>query len=154
MALPAGVAVRPFAPHDADRLGDIWMAGFAVGVPGVTPAHTAEEIREYMGCVLPTRAEVWVAAGEADEAVAFAALRDDWLDQLYVEPGWMGRGIGHELLALAQRERPGGLQLWAFEVNRRARRFYEAHGFVAVERTDGSGNEERAPDVRYEWRPG
>ncbi len=28
-------------------------------------------------------------------------------------------------------------------------RFDERHGFVEVERTDGSGNEERAPDVRY-----
>lgn len=27
--------------------------------------------------------------------------------------------------------------------------FDERHGFVEVERTDGSGNEERAPDVRY-----
>ncbi|MFG2519104.1 hypothetical protein [Streptomyces sp. NPDC048527] len=25
-------------------------------------------------------------------------------------------------------------------------------GFVAVERTDGAGNEEREPDVRYVWR--
>ena len=49
--------------------------------------------------------------------------------------------------------RPDGFQFWVFQENERARRFYEAHGAVAVELTDGSGNEERTPDVRYEWRP-
>ena len=37
--------------------------------------------------------------------------------------------------------------------NERARRFYEARGFRAVEFTDGEANEEKTPDVRYEWRP-
>lgn len=154
MTPPAGIRVRPFAAPDADRLGDIWIAAFADGVPGVTPAHTPDEIRDHMGHVLPTRAEVTVAATDHDDcAVAFLALHDDWLEHLYVDPPWIGRGIGHELVTLAQARRPAGLQLWAFEVNTRAQRFYEAHGFVAVERTDGAANEERAPDVRYEWRP-
>jgi ribosomal protein S18 acetylase RimI-like enzyme len=49
--------------------------------------------------------------------------------------------------------RPHGLWLWTFQTNTGARRFYERHGFVAVDETDGSANEERAPDVRYAWRP-
>ena len=28
---------------------------------------------------------------------------------------------------------------------------HEEHGAVAVEFTDGSGNEEKTPDVRYRW---
>lgn len=40
------------------------------------------------------------------------------------------------------------------QVNESARRFYERHDFVAAEYTDGHGNEEREPDVRYVWRPG
>jgi hypothetical protein len=56
------------------------------------------------------------------------------------------------LIELAQRERPGGLELWTFQANQGARRFYERHGFEAIELTDGSGNEERTPDVRYAWR--
>jgi membrane-anchored protein YejM (alkaline phosphatase superfamily) len=54
---------------------------------------------------------------------------------------------------LAKRRQPSGLQLWTFQVNGTARRFYERHGFLAVESTDGSGNEEGDPDVRYVWRP-
>jgi hypothetical protein len=60
--------------------------------------------------------------------------------------------IGSSLIAVAKRQRPGGLKLWTFEANSRARRFYERHGFVVTGGTDG-GNEEGAPDVRYEWRP-
>jgi len=43
--------------------------------------------------------------------------------------------------------------LWTFVSNVRAQRFYERHGFTVAERTDGSGNEEKAPDLRYVWRP-
>ncbi|GHD97675.1 hypothetical protein GCM10010339_00960 [Streptomyces alanosinicus] len=53
----------------------------------------------------------------------------------------------------AKERSPGGLSLWTFQVNKPAHRFYERHGFTAVESTDGSGNEEREPDVRYVWRP-
>ena len=48
---------------------------------------------------------------------------------------------------------PEGLTLWIFHDNVRARRFYEARGFIASEFTDGSRNEERTPDVLYKWRP-
>ena len=34
-----------------------------------------------------------------------------------------------------------------------ARRFYERNGFVAEAFGDGTGNEERQPDVRYTWHP-
>jgi hypothetical protein len=42
--------------------------------------------------------------------------------------------------------------LWTFQRNAPARRFYEKEGFVAVRETDGSGNEEREPDVLYLWK--
>jgi putative acetyltransferase len=41
-----------------------------------------------------------------------------------------------------------------FQANERARRFYEKRGCVPVEFTDGSGNEEKTPDVRYRWTSG
>jgi GNAT superfamily N-acetyltransferase len=95
--------------------------------------------------------ETWVA--ELDGAVvAFCSLREGWLEQLYVAPGHTGGGIGSRLIVLAKERQPAGLQLWTFQVNTGARRFYERHGFRAVEITDGAGNEERQPDVRYAWK--
>lgn len=81
--------------------------------------------------------------------MAVMVLDGDELDQLYVHPDWTNRGVGSALLRLAQHQRPSGLTLWTFQSNRAAQRFYERHGFVAVSHTDGSGNEERAPDIRY-----
>lgn len=46
------------------------------------------------------------------------------------------------------------LQLWAFQRNLRAIKFYERHGFRLVRETDGSGNEEREPDALYAWNRG
>lgn len=44
------------------------------------------------------------------------------------------------------------MSLHVFAKNEGARHFYERLGFTAVEESDGSRNEEREPDVRYEWR--
>jgi phosphinothricin acetyltransferase len=56
------------------------------------------------------------------------------------------------MLDVARSELTGDqIQLWTFQSNSGARRFYERHGFVAVQTTEGD-NEEKAPDVRYVWR--
>lgn len=80
-------------------------------------------------------------------------LDADWVEQLYTDPAWTGCGLGTRFVELAKQRRPGGLQLWTFASNVRAQRFYERHGFTVEEHTDGSGNEEKAPDLRYVWRP-
>ena len=74
-----------------------------------------------------------------------------WIDHLYVAPDRLAEGIGGRLLELAMAMSDGYLELWTFQVNDRARHFYERKGFEAVELTDGGGNEEREPDVRYAW---
>lgn len=113
--------------------------------------HTPEEDRAYFGGVVADR-EVWV--WEEDGAVlGFAALEDEELTHIYVEPDAHGRGIGGALIDRAKERRPGGFQLWVFQQNANARRFYERRGFVLVRETDGSDNEERTPDALYSWDP-
>jgi len=74
-----------------------------------------------------------------------------WLEQLYVAPEAQGSGVGRALLDAAKEASPGGLLLHVFTRNVRARRFYEAAGFVLTEQGDGRGNEEREPDCTYAW---
>ncbi len=95
-----------------------------------------------------------MAAKIIDKIVAMMALSGDMLDQLYVAPTWQRRGVGGAMLSAAMHARPAGLKLWTFQSNAPARRFYEARGFTAIEFTDGQRNEERQPDVLYEWKPG
>lgn len=79
-------------------------------------------------------------------------LSAGWIEQLYLAPGWTGRGIGARLVRHAQDLAVGPLELWTFASNLGAARFYERHGFVQVDRTDGD-NEEGEPDIRYRWTP-
>jgi GNAT superfamily N-acetyltransferase len=95
--------------------------------------------------------ELWVAESSARQLLGILVLDGDWVDQLYVDRAHTGRGIGAALLGQAKRERPHGLRLWTFASNVRAQRFYERHGFVATDRTDGSRNEEHSPDIQYVW---
>jgi ribosomal protein S18 acetylase RimI-like enzyme len=67
-----------------------------------------------------------------------------------VLPGAQRRGVGTELLQVAQRSFDR-LQLWTFQRNLPARRFYEARGFALVRETDGARNEEKEPDALYLW---
>jgi uncharacterized glyoxalase superfamily protein PhnB/GNAT superfamily N-acetyltransferase len=142
--------IRRAAREEAREIADVWLRSRHASIPAIPPpVHSDDEVRQYFATVvLPTR-ETWVVEAEG-RIVALMVLHDDSVDQLYVGPDWTGRGLGSQLLALAKTLRPSGLHLWAFESNTGARRFYERHGFVAVERTDGD-NEEGAPDVRYHW---
>jgi GNAT superfamily N-acetyltransferase len=133
-------------------VADVWLRSFAAALPGVRRAHSDDEVRRWVADVLLPTHDVWVAE-EDGAVVGVLALSDGWLDQLYLDPDRRGQGIGDRFVALAKERSPRGLQLWTFQVNEAARRFYRRHGFAEVESTDGSGNEEREPDVRLVWEP-
>ena len=111
--------------------------------------HGPDEDREYFGHVIFAENQVWVA--EIGGAVAgFIAFTKEWLNHLYVASEFQGLGVGSKLLAIAKGLNPS-LQLWVFQVNLPAIRFYRRRGFRVVERTDGSGNEAKKPDLRMRW---
>jgi GNAT superfamily N-acetyltransferase len=148
-----GPGVRRGSTVDAADAAEVYLRARHAAVPTI-PAlvHTNDDVRRWFRDVVVTEREFWVAEDSEAGVVAVLVLDGDWVDQLYVDPGLTGRGIGSALLEVAKAARPSGLQLWAFQSNARAVRFYERHGFVEVERTDGAGNEERTPDVRLVWR--
>lgn len=144
----AGLLLRPGDQGDASVLAAIQgQARRAAPMPpGV---HDETEVRSWLALRLLSD-DVWVA--ELDGVpVGYARVAESWLDDLYVLPAAAGAGVGSALLDLVKGLRPRGFCLWVFETNTPARRFYERRGLVALERTDGSANEERAPDVRMAW---
>ena len=94
--------------------------------------------------------EVTVAEDESGIA-GFLALKGEEIRLLYTRPDRIGMGAGSQLIDAAKASGIGVLELWCFQANERARRFYEARGFHAIRFTDGAENEERTPDVRYRW---
>ena len=133
----------------------MWLRSRKAAIPAIpAPVHSDDDVRRHFRTTIVSDREFWVAVdGTGTDVIGLLVLAGADVDQLYVDPAWWGRGTGSQLLDQAKRLRPDGLWLWAFQTNAGARRFYERHGFVAVDQTDGSGNEERAPDVRYAWRP-
>ena len=146
--------VRRAGAADMAAAAEVYLRARHAAVPAIPPlVHDNADVRRWFNEVVAVEREVWVAEDPVAGVVAVLVLDGDWVDQLYVEPGLTGRGIGSALLATAKQARPDGLRLWAFQSNAAALRFYECHGFAEVERTDGRDNEERAPDVRYVWAP-
>jgi GNAT superfamily N-acetyltransferase len=144
--------LRAATSADATAIAELFIASFRAALPFLPELHTDAETHDWVASHLLATHEVAVAEIDG-RVVGFAALDAGLLGQLYVHPAHQGAGVGSELLAWAKSRRPDGLELWTFQRNEAARRFYERRGFRAVELTDGSGNEEREPDVRYVWTP-
>lgn len=148
--------VRRARACDAAMSAELYLRARRAGsTTGAIPplVHDDEDVREWMAQVVIGRLECWLAENSSGAIVGLLVLDGDWIDQLYVDPDLTGAGIGARLLAVAKRERPDGLRLRTFVSNEAAQRFYLRHGFREVERTDGSRNEEGAPDMLYAWRP-
>jgi GNAT superfamily N-acetyltransferase len=148
----AEVVLRRADGPDAAGVADVWLRSFSAALPTVVRPRSDDEVRAYIRDVVVPERETWLADA-GGRVVGMMVLAGDLLSQLYLAPEWRGRGIGDRFVALAKGRSPRGLTLWTFQVNKPAHRFYERHGFTAAEYTDGSGNEEREPDVRYVWRP-
>lgn len=138
---------------DTDAIAELYAVTRRAAVPQMPAAlHSEQQDREFFAGLIAGGAEIWVAESPRLTApVGFAALQGDWLHSLYVRPGWTGQGVGSSLLELVKAVRPSGFALWVFESNAPAREFYADRGLVAVRRTDGSGNEEKAPDLQMMW---
>jgi len=117
-------------------------------------AHTDDEVRHWIAKVLIPGGGVSVAVDHGSVVGMMAVSRQDgigWIDQLYLDPSAVGRGIGTGFVELAKESLGSPVRLYTFQENVGARRFYERHGFRAIAFSDGLDNEEHCPDVLYEW---
>ena len=142
--------LRPATAVDGPEIAEVFVAACRDALPYLPQVHSGDETRRWILDVVLRTSEVWVA--ELDrEIVGFLSLAGEHLEHLYVRPGYYRQGIGDRLLARAKEMRPRRLRLFTFQRNARARAFYEARGFVPIDFDDGSRNEEKEPDVLYEW---
>ncbi|MDQ6935711.1 MAG: GNAT family N-acetyltransferase [Actinomycetota bacterium] len=143
------VRVRQATSADMAAVAELYISTRKAAVPAMpAPVHDEDSVRKWVAG-LGERYELWVA--ETDQVIGFAALSAGWLEDLYVGPLHQGSGVGSMLLDLVKMQRPAGFGLWVFASNHSARGFYRRHGLVELEHTDGSGNEERSPDVHMAW---
>ncbi len=148
------VTLRAAEPADAPALAELYLRSFrlAYDATDVRLAHDDGDVRRWMREDLLPGHTVTVAVAAGSVPVGFIGEAPGLVSHLYVDPAWTRQGIGSRLLRHAMDHQLTGLSLWTFEANAGARAFYEKHGFAAVEHTDGSGNDEGQPDVRYAWK--
>jgi putative acetyltransferase len=134
---------------DADAIANVHWVSFQL-LTFLPMLHTLEENARFIANVILNECEVTVAEDQS-RIVAFLARQGEEVRLLYTRPDRIGMGAGTQLIEAAKVSGISALELWCFQANARARRFYEARGFHAIRFTDGADNEERMPDVRYRW---
>ena len=141
--------LRQLKLDDMDAAARVVRTAFDQALPSLAGLHTPEEDQWFFRERVFETCEVW---GAFDGAAmrGIIAFREGWIDQLYVLPEAQRRGVGKDLLQVAQNAFDR-LQLWTFQRNAPARRFYKARGFALIQETDGAGNEEKEPDALYLW---
>jgi ribosomal protein S18 acetylase RimI-like enzyme len=146
----SGTVFRAASKEDVNDIAYILRTCLDFILPDLPPLHTPEEDVNFVTNVVMKECDV-VVATDADKPIGFIAYKQDWISHLYIMPDHHRKGIGSELLSYATKTYPY-LQLWTFQRNTQARGFYEKHGFRAITFTNGEGNEEKEPDVMYEWK--
>jgi GNAT superfamily N-acetyltransferase len=135
--------------EDADAIAAVFSASFRL-LTFLPSLHTVAEDRRFIEEVILQHCEVTVAE-DASGIVSFLALAGEEVRLLHTRPHRISTGAGTLLIEAAKANGVEALELWCFQANARARRFYDARGFRATRFTDGANNEERTPDVLFRW---
>jgi RimJ/RimL family protein N-acetyltransferase len=148
------VLLRQAKLTDAAGIADVYLASRKTFLPFAPPAHSDVDIRQWIADVLIPSGGVIVVT-RANELIGMMALSRDgafgWDRSTLCSSVRCGRGIGTLLIERARQALGSRIRLYTFQANTGSRRFYERHGFRPIAFSDGHANEERCPDVLYEF---
>ena len=148
MSLNQHVKIIEYDEKYALETVKMWRASMEKAL-GVKDHHSWEEQLNYLKTIMKEYRGYLVIEKSSDKVIGMMAVGGSELDQLYIHVNYQGIGIGTQLINLAKELSPGKLQLFTFEVNKKAQRFYEKHGFTVIQR--GIESQSGMADIRYEW---
>lgn len=140
--------ILPATPADAPAIANI-LTGWIAATPWMPRVHSRASEKEFAR-LLVDRGWTQVAR-DGGRTFGFLSRDGSEVHALYLSPAARGQGIGKALLDDAKTVSPQ-LSLYSFQANEGACRFYLREGFTEEFRTDGVGNDEHLPDVRFSWR--
>ncbi|KAB8039039.1 GNAT family N-acetyltransferase [Silvanigrella paludirubra] len=111
--------------------------------------YTKEETLWWIKNIVMKQNEIYIAEYK-NEKVGFLAKNKEVIEHLYVIPDYQNFSVGQKLLDFCLKT-GNKFELWVFQENIRAIRFYEKNGFILEEKTNGDRNEEKVPDAKYIW---
>jgi putative acetyltransferase len=150
--MPENFIIRDYRPQDFDAVTILWRVAREKSLPEFQrlKGHFFYEDQDYFRDHVLQENRVFVVESN-DCPVAFMAMRNDFIDHLYVHPDYQNQGLGRLLLDYARQLSPDHIWLYTLQINMRAREFYERNGFTA-EKFGVSPPPESEPDVEYHWR--
>jgi GNAT superfamily N-acetyltransferase len=97
------VTLHPAEYADAGRIAEILLEARAAFLPYAPFAHTDDQVRGWVHDTLLPSEDVTI--GSVDSRVVGVMALDhadgiSWISQLYLDPAYVGRGIGSRLLAV------------------------------------------------------
>jgi GNAT superfamily N-acetyltransferase len=146
--------LRKATTEDINAIANVYLRSRKELVAFAPLIHTDESIHQWIRNNLLPEEQVMVAEENGMMIGMMSLVKDDgigWIRQLYIHPDSVGHGVGTLMIQKAKAMLGSPIHLWTFQENIGARRFYERHGFLAIEFNDGSGNEENCPAILYEW---
>ncbi|MCX6065853.1 MAG: GNAT family N-acetyltransferase [Chloroflexi bacterium] len=145
--------IRPYRSADFDAINILWRISREKSLPDFQQrkGYFFYQDMAYFRDHILTESQVWVLEeSETGRPAAFMAVKDDFIEHLYVHPDHWRKGLGGQLLQFVRTLSPQHLWLYTLQVNHNARAFYEKNGFV-IASLGISPPPESEPDVRYEW---
>lgn len=151
------ILLRKATSSDSNAIADIYLESRKKLLAFAPLAHTDENIREWIKETLIPTGQVTVAERNGHILGMMAISKSDnigWIDQLYILPTAINEGMGSLFIEFAKKTLGSPIQLYTFQQNLLAKRFYEQHDFKATLFRDGSENEEHCPDILFKWQQG
>ncbi len=149
--------LRKASTSDANDIANVYLTSRKKLVAFAPLVHSDESVYQWICKDLLLNEHV-IVAEENKAIIGMMSLTKHEgigrIRQLYILPSAVGHGIGSAMIKMAKSILGSPIQLYTFQENIGARRFYERHGFLAIEFNDGSENEENCPAVLYEWKMG
>lgn len=149
------IIIRQANPADAPAITAVYLASRKQLLAYAPLRHSDASVLDWIRDILIPNDHVSVAEVSGRIVGMMALSKSDnigWIDQLYVLPEAVQQGIGTMFVSIAKTTLGSPIRLHTFQENIKARRFYERHGFQVIALSNGATNEERCPDVTYEWR--
>ena len=141
------IIIIQYHPKYAEQTVSMWRDSKEHAI-GLKEIHSFESHMYFLNHILPKQFQVDIVLKD-EKVVGMIAYNEKEINQLYIHKDYQGMGIGQTLLDKVKAQSCGRLTLYTFEVNKNAQRFYEKNGFEIIGR--GHENEEKLPDIQYEW---
>ncbi len=155
------VEIVEYRPEYGLEVVKMWRQSFqrAMNLPEQNRSDELHHQLDYFCSINPDGIQVAIDCSSSAIA-ALMVLVPGELDHLYVGVEYQGFGLGSRFVQEAKRLSPLGIELFTFQKNTRAQRFYLSRGFVEIERgfadlgtNPWASSKEDLADIKYRWQP-